>query len=145
MFQVEETTTGLQVRMSATLSNIDDADDRVAMFLREKAQNVDQFAVRILLRESVLNAVTHGSGKDPERMVILNVETMQEFVELRVQDPGVGFDWRSHSRDHDVEVLSDGGRGIALMEIYSDEMIYNDSGNKLTLRKYYSTQTAVRE
>lgn len=123
--------------MSATLENIDDVDDRLAAYLSSQEVPVEVFAVRILLRESLLNAVTHGSGKDPSKTVHMEVKIDSDGIELDVRDSGPGFPWCDRRKDFDI--LGDGGRGLALMEIYSDEMIFNDKGNHLTLRKAFKS------
>ncbi len=144
MFELVENDEKFDLQMSATLELIDKADDRLAAFLKEKHWPVDLFAVRILLRESLLNAVTHGSGKDPNKNVSFELAKTDEGVEMRICDSGPGFEWQDRDRDHEVEVLSDGGRGIALMEIYADELKYNDVGNELVLKKCFTSQSAAR-
>lgn len=133
MVNVEETDNRFQLTMPATLENIDEADDRVAAYLLDKHTHVDVFAMRILLRESLLNAVTHGSGKDPDKSVKLDLEIGPTSVSMYVKDTGAGFEWRNYQGDFDID--GDGGRGLALMKIYSDEMVYNEAGNEVTIRK----------
>ncbi len=133
MVNVVETGNRFHLTMPATLENIDEADDRFAAYLLDKHAHVDVFAMRILLRESLLNAVTHGSGKDPDKNVELVLEIESTHVTMCVKDTGAGFEWCSHQGGFDVD--GDGGRGLALMEIYSDEMVFNEAGNEITLRK----------
>ncbi len=136
MDDVIERNDSIQIRMPAVLENIDRADEKICEFIKTHQLPIDLFAVRILLREALLNAVTHGSGKNPKRSVYLFFGWDESGVELVVKDHGPGFAWQTHRGEFDV--LGDGGRGLALMRIYSDEMSYNDCGNQVRLRKRYS-------
>lgn len=141
MFEKHETDRRLVLRMPATLEAIDSADDYLAQYLTVHAIPVDAFAARILLRESLLNAVTHGSGKDPARRVLFEVAVGDDSMTLAAADDGPGFEWRTRTPGFDV--LGDGGRGLALMELYSDEMVFNDAGNRVEFRKYFRTPAAA--
>ncbi len=138
MIKANETEERFQLRMPSTLANIDEADDKIASFLKARQLAVDQFAVRILLREALLNAVVHGGGKDPAKLVHMSIEIDDRGVTIVVEDPGTGFAWCNRSKHH--EVLADGGRGLPIMELYSDEMSFNESGNRLTMRKEFNKQ-----
>ncbi len=55
--------------------------------------------------------------------------------EITIRDDGKGFDWRTLPEVEPENLLAFNGRGIFLTKIYFDEVIYNDSGNQVTLRK----------
>lgn len=133
MLDVTQTDREIGIRMPATLEAIDEADDRVTACLRTWAAPVDVFATRILLREALLNAVTHGSDKDPGKTVSLTLGKDPTGLTMVVEDSGPGFAWQARRRTMDV--LADGGRGLALMELYSDGMAFNEKGNRLVLHK----------
>lgn len=141
MFEVNELANGLECRFSAVLSQIDRADELLTAFLENRQVAVDAFAMRILLREALLNAITHGSGDDPAKQVTMTVTLEAEGVELVVQDDGAGFTWQS--RDCALDVEGDGGRGIPIMQIYSDTMYYNQAGNRVTLSRLYTPSTTA--
>ncbi|MCK4660725.1 MAG: ATP-binding protein [Phycisphaerae bacterium] len=144
MFKVESATPRkLCVHMLASLENIDQADSAVSGFLIERKVPVDRFAVRIMLREALLNAVTHGSGGDSRLPVRLDVELGKSGVALAIEDTGEGFIWQD--RDVSFDVLGDGGRGLALMQIYSSEMTFNESGNRVALRRNYDVPAVCHE
>ena len=135
MFDVKTEGKHLRIEMSATLENIDGADERASSFLAATHAPIDLFATRILLRESMLNAVTHGSGCDPSQIVRLDVEVDDLGVVLTVEDTGPGFIWQDRQTEFDI--LGDGGRGLALMQLYASEMNYNEAGNRVVLRRTY--------
>lgn len=137
MFETNWTSNELRLRMSASLENNDQADALVSEFLLQTDVPVDRFAVRILLREALLNAVTHGCGKDPEQEVRLCVRLEPDAIVLDVQDSGPGFLWQDRNTMFDV--LGDGGRGLALMRIYSSNMTFNEAGNHVVLRRRYDS------
>ena len=138
MFRITDTSSGFRVEMSSRLELIDRADELLTQRLLSRATNLDSFAVRIRLREALLNAVMHGGRQCEDSPIELDVDFDADGLTLSVADRGPGFDWRR--RLDRLEVLADGGRGIPLMGIYADEMQYDSGGNRLTLRK-----RAVRE
>ncbi len=135
MFEIKQTDRGFEIAMSAELTNIDLADGCMAEFLERAGAPLDRFAVRILLREAVLNAVTHGSGQNPELTVRFRAFLDEEGMVMEVEDEGPGFIWQN--RDMVFEVCGDGGRGLPIMQMYSSQMSYNDVGNRLVIRRRY--------
>jgi serine/threonine-protein kinase RsbW len=132
---VEPIPGGLRVRFGASLENIDAVDAAVTQFLCDARLPVDRFALRILLREALLNGVTHGSGQDPLREVRLELLSDADGVLLTVEDDGPGFEWQRSNASFDT--FGDGGRGLALMRLYSSQMTFNPRGNRVTLRRPY--------
>jgi len=124
--------------MSAELANIDAADHAVSEALSRWQLPVDVFAARLLLRESLMNAVIHGSGKDPRKQITMHVTFDDAAIQLHVIDSGPGFDWQMKLKEG-FDVLSDGGRGMALMQIYASSVHYNAAGNEVTLSRSFET------
>lgn len=135
-FDVARESGHLCIRMAATLENIDRADEQVSAFVDELPAAVDRFAVRILLREAVLNAVVHGSGQDARQVVQVEASTDDDGLVITVADDGPGFVW--HDRDCSFDITGDGGRGLALMQMYASEVTFNERGNRVTLRRPYA-------
>lgn len=127
--------------MAACLRNIDEADAQLSRFLDVQDVPVDRFALRILLREALLNAVTHGSAQDEQREVRMDVTLEPAAVEMAVEDDGPGFAWIDRGTDFDI--CGDGGRGLALMQMYSTEMSFNNRGNRVVLRRAYDRPGAA--
>lgn len=136
VFKVVETDRRIEIRMSATPEGVVRTDVRLRGYLANRLIPVDVFAVRILAREALLNAVTHGSGGDPGRLIRFAVDVGAEHLFLEVEDSGEGFDWRSRPRDFDSLALQ--GRGLYLMELYSDGVWFNEKGNRVLLRKNFA-------
>ena len=130
---VERTEDGLRLCLPASVASIDAADAQVTRFLDGAAVPVDGFAVRILLREALLNAVLHGSGQDAGKQVRVGVALDRGGVVLTVEDDGPGF--VRPARASVPDIAGDGGRGLALMQIYSSEMTFNGRGNRVVMRR----------
>lgn len=142
-FEVRETGARLEITFSSVLAQIDRCDEVVADFVGRAEIALDLFALRILLREALLNAVMHGNGEDPTREVRLVVECLEDRARMTVLDQGPGFAW--HDRDMEFDILGDGGRGLPLMQMYADEMQFNDIGNQVVLeRRYETSPTAAK-
>lgn len=135
MLETTETNERIQLRMSATLENVEAADDLLAAYLDARQVPVDLFAIRILLREGLCNAVIHGSGKDPDKIVRLEARTDSTSLTLTIEDSGPGFDWLGRAQP--LDVVGDGGRGVPLMEIYADKVEFNEKGNVVSMRRNF--------
>ncbi|MCH9022508.1 MAG: ATP-binding protein [Planctomycetes bacterium] len=139
MFESNKTKQGIEMKMSATLENINVADDLLTEHLKELDISVDLFAVRILLREALLNAVMHGSDSDSAKEVSLRLEMGTDSLTLRVSDSGEGFAWGEDWKVPDN--LTEGGRGLALMKIYSNHITFNQKGNEVILQKNFKVDS----
>lgn len=147
MLRINERQDRLEVALSPQLHLIDRVDERIAPFLSSRGIPVDLFAVRLMLREALMNSVFHGTkaaGEDaqadqtpnrPLGIIRALVELKDTEVVLTVEDSGPGFDWSS--RPKPTSPLESGGRGLALMQAYADAITFNDAGNRITLRKRY--------
>ena len=141
MFDVNITGTSFEIKMSATLENIDVADDRLAEYLASGKIPIDSFAIRILLREGLLNAVSHGSDLDSAKTVSFTLCVETEGVRVKICDSGDGFEMQQCEAS--IDDLEEGGRGLALMKIYSDNMDFNNIGNEVTLYKRYEADVSI--
>ncbi len=118
--------------------------------------------LRIGIEEMVANAVEHGNlgityeekdralaegtladlladrGRASDaagRTVRITSSLSRELFEVSIADDGPGFDWRALPAVAPRTILSFDGRGIFLTKIYYDEVLYNDRGTEVTLRK----------
>lgn len=136
LFGIHLTPHGFDLHMAATLENIDRADHHLTRYLIIEHIPCDPFALRILLREALANAVIHGSGQIPLNMVTLALRVEGHQVAMKVSDSGPGFDW--HQPRLNDGTLEEGSRGLALMRIYADRVTFNEAGNEVTLEKALS-------
>jgi len=79
------------------------------------------------VRESVINAITHGNHNDPAKMVFIDfsadVESEPDALIVRVRDQGNGFNPAELKDPLSPEnVLKSGGRGIFLIRQFMDDV-----------------------
>jgi len=124
----------LRQRMPAKLDEI----DRICESVRDYLDAVDLgqvfFEVTLLLREALVNAVTHGSQGDECKWIDIDLSIEGKDLVMGVQDQGPGFAWREQMQQ-DVSPTEEHGRGLGIFQAYASEVQYNEKGNKVTLRK----------
>ncbi len=124
----------MQLRFPSTLSEVDNACDKVQHFLAGKRQVCDHFLILLALREALTNAVLHGNRNNADMSVACQVTVSAEQVEVVVRDQGNGFAWRMH----DWELPrpdEESGRGLAIIKTCFGQISFNEPGNEITLRK----------
>lgn len=102
-------------------------------------------------REMLMNAMEHGAGFDPEKVVSVTAVRSERAIVYDFQDLGEGFDRArlatSALPDTDADPLAlierrsetgmrAGGFGMLLAKQVVDEMFYNESGNEVLLIKH---------
>lgn len=84
----------------------------------------------ISITEAVTNAIKHGNKSDKNKLVFVDVTTDDEFLIIKVKDQGEGFNPSEIPDPTQPEnLLKDSGRGVYLMKIYMDEIIFNRTEN----------------
>ena len=80
----------------------------------------------VALTEAITNAIIHGNKKDPLKMVYIDFIVEERMLTIKVKDEGNGFDPSSIPDPTQPENLfRDSGRGLYLMKVYCDEVLYN--------------------
>jgi anti-sigma regulatory factor (Ser/Thr protein kinase) len=92
------------------------------------------FAVELLLREALTNAVAHGCHADPDKLVHCLLRLKNRRLLIIVQDAGDGFDWRA-ARRKPSEFTDCSGRGIRILRKYANHVRYNGPGNVVAMVK----------
>lgn len=96
----------------------------------------DCFAVRLATAEALVNAIKHGNGSDQSRKVCVRYCITPERFWIRIEDEGSGFNPDEVADLTDpANIAKPGGRGIMLMRRYMSEVIFNDKGNVVEMRK----------
>ena len=98
------------------------------------------FAVELLAREALANAVRHGCGGDENRRVRFSCRIGSRRIVLKVEDEGPGFDWRA-ALGRPVEEDDVHGRGMALFRLYASRVLFNPSGNRVLLVRPFPEST----
>lgn len=134
MLEISRKTNGFDISFSATLENIDRADEETKVFLWDMGLEAVTFAIRLAVREGLLNAVQHGSSGDSNKIIKQRLRLEDNFVVIKIEDEGGGFDWSDYMGKK-TALTSDSGRGLIIMKNYCSEIEYNAKGNILLLRK----------
>ncbi len=119
------------ILLEASLAPTLEAVDRVCADLRRDGfrdiPESERFAVELLLREALTNAVVHAGSAC---QVWCEVERLERGVAVRVRDCGEGFDWRRHLRGGSPAAL-ESGRGVSILRQYSSALRFNEKGNQV--------------
>lgn len=92
----------------------------------------ERFAVELLAREALSNAVRHGCREDPAGRIAFSFRLGSRRAVLKVADPGPGFDWRA-CLDQPPDDGASHGRGLLLFQAYASRILFNRSGNRIIL------------
>jgi serine/threonine-protein kinase RsbW len=124
------------------MENIDLTGEKVKAFMNTPRLKPYSFAVRVVMREGLTNAVRHGNKNDKSRRVTFSLADNGNELEMVIEDQGNGFDWQSilkkNEGKEEIFNKTDHGRGVPIMNHYVDKYWYNKSGTKLTIIKKIS-------
>jgi anti-sigma regulatory factor (Ser/Thr protein kinase) len=128
--------------------------DRLTRFMTEYRSDLP-FEQRDLLmtafREMLLNAMEHGAGFDPEKVIEVTAARTARTVVFHFRDPGDGFNREdlehAAASSQPDDVLANvmkrvesgkrpGGFGMLLVRQIVDELVYNERGNEVLMIKY---------
>ena len=85
------------------------------------------------LHELISNAMEHGNRLDQGKTVSVELVITDRFIQGSVEDQGEGFNWQEQAeKPLELEGITERGRGIAMVRICSDRLLYNDKGNRAT-------------
>jgi anti-sigma regulatory factor (Ser/Thr protein kinase)/CheY-like chemotaxis protein len=131
--------------------------DRLTRFMSELQQAAVSDKERDLLiaafRELLLNAMEHGAGFDPDKVVEVTAAKTARAIVYHFKDPGPGFDredLRHAARSNDPDDilvsaleraamgLRPGGFGMLIAQHVADELVYNERSNEVLMIKHLS-------
>lgn len=94
------------------------------------------FDIRLSTEEAVRNAIVHGNLSDKNLLTTVSYWIRDGFINIEVEDEGVGFD-RGALPDPTAEenLTKCSGRGIYLINRLMDSARFNESGNIITMTK----------
>jgi anti-sigma regulatory factor (Ser/Thr protein kinase) len=125
--------------------------DRLTRFVTELAgdvENLHRHDLATAFREVLLNAMEHGAGFDPNKVIEVAAVRTARAVVYYFKDPGPGFnpkapglvatedDPLSHLTYREAEGKRAGGFGMLLTSKLVDEVHYNERGNEVFLVKH---------
>ena len=94
------------------------------------------FSVRVAIEEALANALLHGHAGDITKEIEVTWCVDEVCVEFSVTDQGRGYDPSSipdPTANENLNIPS--GRGLAMMEAFMDEVVLNEQGNKVIMKR----------
>ena len=124
------TKASLQETIPSRVAEVEPLCLRLREWLLRHGQ-ANAFAVEVVARESLLNAIIHGNRFCADKTVELLVRFGRNWIRLCVTDHGHGFAWQSQPEFPDE--CSVHGRGLAIYRRYAQRIRFNPAGNRVTL------------
>lgn len=124
---------GLSADFTCVIENVERfvAEAGALLTVRDMVKHL--FAVQLLLREGLNNAVLHGCGTRVGGNISASISLTGPAIEIAIEDDGDGFDWRSLAGsvtdDHAMT-----GRGFGILRTYATWFGYNEKGNRLMIK-----------
>jgi DNA-binding NarL/FixJ family response regulator/anti-sigma regulatory factor (Ser/Thr protein kinase) len=130
--------------------------DRLTRFMTEWRGDLPSNERDLLMtafREMLLNAMEHGAGFDPNKVIEVTAARTARAIVFHFRDPGDGFDQAdlhyaaSSSAPEGVMAttvaraeagLRPGGFGMLIVRQIVDELVFNEQGNEVILIKHIS-------
>lgn len=132
----------LNLKLSVTLSADRDAVDPVVRNIMKVVREMNcangrEDDIELALSEALANAVVHGAGLDPSKIVECDVACDEEHgMLIVVRDPGPGFDPEKIADPCCGEnIYSHHGRGIYLINQLMDEVQFRKNGTEIHMIK----------
>jgi anti-sigma regulatory factor (Ser/Thr protein kinase)/CheY-like chemotaxis protein len=127
--------------------------DRLVRFMTEYRSDMPEAERDLLMtafREMLMNAMEHGAGFDPEKVIEVSAARTGRAIVYHFRDPGDGFDrgilpeaplsshddLMAHADAREAAGKRPGGFGMLIVKQIVDEVVYNERGNEVLLIKY---------
>ncbi len=140
----------MTLRVSCHLLNV----ERLVRFMTERENSLperDRDLLMAAFREMLVNAMEHGAGFDPDKVIEVTAARTHRAIVYHFRDPGEGFDREDLA--HAAQSLNPqdlidatlrreedgrrpGGFGMLLVKQIADELVYNERGNEVLLIKH---------
>ena len=114
------------------LEEVDAVCLEVRAFVTANRMAADSFAVELIAREFLNNAVLHGNQNQASKKATLSLRLGRRWMRLQIADEGAGYNWREARRTV-ADPAATSGRGLAIGALYADRISFNQCGNQITL------------
>src|SRR3954447_25714230 len=125
--------------LPTTLASIDDARQWVSGHARLAHLDAEAIAeLEIAMTEALSNVIRHSYDERPKEQVLLSLHIDDDKLELGIRDRGRPFDTDAYLPP-DLDVPSDSGYGVFLMEELMDEFTrlpLDEGGTLVSLVRY---------
>ncbi len=97
----------------------------------------DLFALKLAVDEAINNAVRHGNRSDSSKQIHIKYRVTPRRCDVVIADEGNGFNPAAvpdPTTEQNIEQTS--GRGLLLMRAFMSSVVFNETGNAITLTKF---------
>ena len=125
----------IELKISSEVENIVKVEQFIETFDSTFGLTPELFGkISLSVIEAVNNAILSGNKQDADKSVVVCAWKEDEKFCVSVEDEGEGFDY-SIIPDPTLpdNVVKIAGRGLYLMKILSDDLIFDNGGAKVTL------------
>ena len=139
MFKTEEGNNYITFAISSEMKLVDRIANSLADFAASQGGG-SYSDMKLVIRELLINAIEHGNKNDPGKSVSCRIEKIaSNRFKVLVSDEGEGFDHASLEMGMPGVRDSERKRGLPLVNTLSDELIFNEKGNAVTV--FVSTES----
>ena len=128
--------------------------ERLVRFMTEREDSLpekDRDLLMTAFREMLVNAMEHGAGFDPGKVIDVTAARTERAIVYHFRDPGNGFDRadlahaaKTRRPEEIIDITLErekagrrpGGFGMLLVKQIADELVYNERGNEVLLIKH---------
>ncbi len=148
LFYLTTKDSSLRSRVSFSIPSKDRFIEQAQVFLarlvkQSSAQESQVEAFMTCAKELILNAHRHGHKYDENRTITIRYRDLGQKLQLSIEDQGTGFDHASmlaavkqknaaQAARERYQAGGFGGLGFQLITKMTEELAYNESGNKVT-------------
>lgn len=132
MFKIDENSNSIIFTLSSEMRLVDNVIRESQKFLKE--HDISEFSgFKLVLRELLNNAIEHGNYHISDREVVCRIEYIgEQRFKIMVQDEGKGFDYNNLVMTLPEDPRQIRNRGYALVNAFSDQIDFNERGNRVT-------------
>jgi|ERR1039458_7193702 anti-sigma regulatory factor (Ser/Thr protein kinase) len=127
---------GVRRKLAAAREEVDQICSELRAGLLAELPRRERFAIELLLREALVNAVVHGAGDRRNAEIDCEVLPVAGGMKIRIADGGRGFDWRNR-RDAVPSPLGEGGRGLQILHRYASQVQFSGNGSQVELTRMF--------
>ena len=140
---VEKEVFSLRRELPSRLAEVEAFCHELRALCRRESLSSRAFAVELVAREALNNAVLHGNAGDEKKRVTFELRCGREWIRLSIRDEGPGFHWRARRREV-PSGAADSGRGLPILALYAARVQFNRCGNRVTLWLRKNAPAATR-
>jgi anti-sigma regulatory factor (Ser/Thr protein kinase) len=134
-FEIEKSVKMLLMKFPSRMEYIEAAIKNTSEFIRLHNKAIDVFGLKLVLSESITNAVVHGNKENEDRDVQVHLTLTPEDITIKIKDRGEGFSWKKHIAPEMDDTSLTSGRGFSLITAYGYDVSFNKRGNAVCLIK----------